>query len=116
MGRGHLARSYASTWRRVIDMCGRFTLTLREKTELAALLGVPASDLGDSKPRFNIVPTQSYFVLKTTYESREAIPATWGLVNSWAMMPAGLTNASTRKRRPWISFLRIVRHLSGGVA
>jgi hypothetical protein len=24
---------------------------------------------------FNIAPTQPYFVLKTTYESREAIPA-----------------------------------------
>jgi len=35
-------------------------------------------------PRFNIAPTQPYFVLKTRYESREAIPATRGLVNSWA--------------------------------
>src|SRR5580693_5278642 len=32
----------------------------------------------------HIAPTQPYFVLKTKYESREAIPATWGLVNSWA--------------------------------
>ena len=65
-------------------MCGRFTMTRRDKTELAALLGVPESDLGDYTPRFNIAPTQPYFVLKTTYENREAIPATWGLVNSWA--------------------------------
>jgi putative SOS response-associated peptidase YedK len=36
------------------------------------------------RARFNIAPTQPYFVLKTKYESREAIPATWGLVNSWA--------------------------------
>jgi putative SOS response-associated peptidase YedK len=59
-------------------------MTRRDKTELAALLGVPESELGDYTPRFNIAPTQPYFVLKTTYESREAIPATWGLVNSWA--------------------------------
>ena len=65
-------------------MCGRFTMTRRDKTEPAAQLGVPESELGDYTPRFNIAPTQPYFVLKTTYESREAIPATWGLVNSWA--------------------------------
>src|ERR1700723_2759366 len=65
-------------------MCGRFTMARRDKSELAALLGVPESELGDYPPRFNIAPTQPYFVLKTTYESREAIPATWGLVNSWA--------------------------------
>jgi putative SOS response-associated peptidase YedK len=29
-------------------------------------------------------PTQSYFILKTRYEGCEAIPATWGLMNSWA--------------------------------
>jgi putative SOS response-associated peptidase YedK len=65
-------------------MCGRFTMTRRDRTELAAMLGVPESELGDYGPRFNIAPTQPYFVLKTRYESREAIPATWGLVNSWA--------------------------------
>src|SRR5712691_2572032 len=65
-------------------MCGRFTMTRRDGTELAAMLGVPESELGDYTPRFNIAPTQPYFVLKTKYENREAIPATWGLVNSWA--------------------------------
>jgi putative SOS response-associated peptidase YedK len=65
-------------------MCGRFTMTRRDKSELAAMLGVAKGELGDYVPRFNIAPTQSYFVLKTEYESREAIPATWGLVNSWA--------------------------------
>jgi putative SOS response-associated peptidase YedK len=38
-------------------MCGRFTMTRRDKTELAALLGVPGSELGDYTPRFNIAPT-----------------------------------------------------------
>ena len=56
-------------------MCGRFTMTRRDKAELVAQLGVPESDLGDYTPRFNIAPTQPFFVLKTTYESREAIPA-----------------------------------------
>jgi hypothetical protein len=59
-------------------------MTRRDRTEVAALVGIPESELGDYTPRFNIAPTQPYFVLKTKYESREAIPATWGLVNSWA--------------------------------
>src|ERR1700687_1578579 len=65
-------------------MCGRFTMTRRDRSELAAMLGVHENELGDYVPRFNIAPTQPYFVLKTKYESREAIPAIWGLVNSWA--------------------------------
>jgi putative SOS response-associated peptidase YedK len=59
-------------------------MTRRDRTELAAMLGVRENELGDYVPRFNIAPTQPYVVLKTRYESREAIPATWGLVNSWA--------------------------------
>ena len=65
-------------------MCGRFTMTRRDRSELAAMLCVPESELGDYTPRFNIAPTQPHFVLKTKYENREAIAATWGLVNSWA--------------------------------
>jgi putative SOS response-associated peptidase YedK len=59
-------------------------MTRRDRSELAVMLGVRENELGDYVPRFNIAPTQPYFVLKTKYESREAIPATWGLVNSWA--------------------------------
>ena len=55
-------------------MCGRFTMTRRDRTELAVLVGIPESELGDYTPRFNIAPTQPYFVLKTKYENREAIP------------------------------------------
>jgi len=51
-------------------------MTRRDRTELAAMLGVPESELGDYVPRFNIAPMQPYFVLKTKYESREVIPAT----------------------------------------
>ena len=47
-------------------------MTRRDRAEVAALLGVPESELGDYVPRFNIAPTQPYFVLKTRYESREA--------------------------------------------
>ena len=59
-------------------------MTRRDRAELAAMLGVPESQLGDYAPRFNIAPMQRYFVLITEYENRKAIPARWGLVNSWA--------------------------------
>lgn len=59
-------------------------MTRGDRRELAAMLGVPESELGYYATRFNIAPTQPYFVLRTKYESREAIPATWGLVSSWA--------------------------------
>jgi len=98
-------------------MCGRFTMTRRDKTELAAQLGVPESELGDYTPRFNIAPTQPYFVLKTTYESREVILATWGLVNSWATDASQAPRtASMRDRRRCTSFPRIAMHSSGGAA
>ena len=51
-------------------------MTRRDRTELAAMIGVPESELGDYVPRFNIAPTQPYFILKIKYESRDAIPAT----------------------------------------
>src|SRR5271167_2400058 len=37
---------------RATDMCGRFTMTRRDRTELAALLGVSEGELGDYVPRF----------------------------------------------------------------
>jgi putative SOS response-associated peptidase YedK len=46
-------------------------MTRRDRTELAAMLGVTESELGgDYVPRFNLAPTQPYFILKTKYESR----------------------------------------------
>jgi putative SOS response-associated peptidase YedK len=65
-------------------MCGRFTMTRRDRSELATSLGIQESELGDYAPRYNIAPTQPYFVVTTEYENRKAIPASWGLVNSWA--------------------------------
>jgi putative SOS response-associated peptidase YedK len=44
------------------------------------MLGVPEGELGTTFRD----STQPYFVVKTKYENREAILATWGLVNSWA--------------------------------
>jgi putative SOS response-associated peptidase YedK len=69
-------------------MCGRFTLTKRDRSVLERRLGVPAGALGDYLPRFNIAPTQDYFVVVTAYENRAIVPAKWGLV------PQGSKDAS----------------------
>ena len=90
-------------------------MTWRDKTKVAIMLGVPESELGDYMPRFNIAPTQSYFVLKTTYENREAIPATWGLVNSWAKDASQASKCINARAETVHSSLRIEKHLSAGV-
>jgi putative SOS response-associated peptidase YedK len=65
-------------------MCGRFTLTRRDKNSLAAELGVAVDAFADYKPRYNIAPLQDHFVVRTRYENREVQAARWGLVNRWA--------------------------------
>ncbi len=65
-------------------MCGRFTITRRDSNSLAAELGVPAESFVDYRPRYNIAPTQPYFIVRIKYENREVVPATWGLVRSGA--------------------------------
>ena len=67
-------------------MCGRFTLTYRERLELAEELGVPVEQLpeADYKPRYNIAPTDPHYVMRLRLEDRELLPARWGLVNYWA--------------------------------
>ena len=49
-------------------MCGRFTLTRRDRRELAELLGVDEKDLRDYQPHYNIAPLQDHFVLRPTAE------------------------------------------------
>jgi putative SOS response-associated peptidase YedK len=80
------------------------------------MLGVPESELGDYMPRFNIAPTQPYFVLKTKYESREAIPAAWDLVNSWAKDASLAAMCINAKPRPWTSSHRSARRSRSGAA
>ena len=77
-------------------MCGRFTITRRDGNSLAAELGVPADSFVDYRPRYNIAPTQSHFIVRIKYENREVIPATWGLIKSGskdASMAAKTINA-----------------------
>ena len=67
-------------------MCGRFTLTCEDRESLTAALGVPAEQLPEAehRPRYNIAPTDSHWVLHMKLEDRELLPAKWGLVNRWA--------------------------------
>ncbi|HEX5139697.1 MAG TPA: SOS response-associated peptidase [Dehalococcoidia bacterium] len=67
-------------------MCGRFTLTYRERERLAEELGVPYEEISevDYKPRYNIAPTDPHWIVRLRYEERHVLPAKWGLVNAWA--------------------------------
>ena len=66
-------------------MCGRFTLSYRERQQLADELGVPVESIPpDYVPRFNIAPTDEHMILRLRLEDRFVQPAKWGLVNSWA--------------------------------
>jgi len=58
-------------------MCGRFTMTRRDRGELAAMLGVPESQLRDYTPRFNIAPTQSILVLRRKIRFMQFIGRSW---------------------------------------
>lgn len=67
-------------------MCGRFTLTEPDREELARALGVSPDDFdrGQYHPRYNIAPGQQHWIARLEREDRRAVPARWGLVNSWA--------------------------------
>ncbi len=65
-------------------MCGRFTLTRRDRNSLAAELDVAVDGFADYKPRYNVAPLQDHFIVRVRYESREVRAARWGLVNHWA--------------------------------
>lgn len=65
-------------------MCGRFTLTYPDAHLLAEELGVPVESLPGYSPHYNIAPTQEHLIVRIKTETREALPATWGLVNTWA--------------------------------
>jgi len=66
-------------------MCGRFTLTYPDAHLLAEELGVPLESLPAAyQPRYNVAPTDDHLIVRIKNEVREALPAKWGLVNTWA--------------------------------
>ena len=87
-------------------MCGRFTLTRRDLSELATSLGAEVIAGGsDYRPRYNIAPTDQHWILRQKQEQRQLLPAKWGLVNSWAHDAKGAfkqinARAETALKRP----------------
>ena len=65
-------------------MCGRFTLTKKDPRQIALELGVDPDAFVDYRPRYNIAPTDPHWIVRDKYEQRQLLPATWGLVNTWA--------------------------------
>ncbi len=67
-------------------MCGRFTLTWEDRVDLARELGVPLDQIPESdyRPRYNIAPTDSHWIMRMEHEDRELRAAQWGLINYWA--------------------------------
>ncbi len=66
-------------------MCGRITMTYRDKLALAEELGVPPGQLPeDYKPRYNLAPTQLHFFVTLEREDRVLYTARWGLIPSWS--------------------------------
>jgi putative SOS response-associated peptidase YedK len=66
-------------------MCGRFSLST-EPTRLAEIFGL--SRLPQTRPRFNIAPTQQVLVVLRDTAGRAMRPMRWGLIPPWADDPA----------------------------
>lgn len=67
-------------------MCGRFTLTVRQLAEVAADVGAFVEDefVASHRPRYNVAPTSRHWIVRLEAGRRELVPASWGLVPSWA--------------------------------
>lgn len=67
-------------------MCGRFTLTRKDFRQLAAELDAVFDEQAAKlyRPRYNVAPTDQHWIIRTKREERQLLPATWGLINSWA--------------------------------
>jgi putative SOS response-associated peptidase YedK len=59
-------------------MCSRFSLA-EERDFLAARLGVSAIALANYRPRYNIAPQQSHFIVATECQRHKLTVARWGL-------------------------------------
>ena len=94
-------------------MCGRFTLTETDFDALAEALGVTAAPNAEEwaaraalyRPRYNVAPTEQHWLVRVKEGERELVPASWGLINSWAKDASGAfrqinARSETAKSRP----------------
>jgi putative SOS response-associated peptidase YedK len=67
-------------------MCGRFTLTVHQFGEVVAALGAEIDPelLAYYRPRYNIAPGDSHWILRAKDQRRVFLPADWGLINHWS--------------------------------
>lgn len=67
-------------------MCGRFTLTIPSYEELAQALGVDSdpNQAAAYRPRFNVAPTDTHWILRMRTGVRALMGADWGLIPHWA--------------------------------
>jgi len=67
-------------------MCGRVTLTVHQLEDVAD--GIHAAldpdHAREYRPRFNVAPTSRHWIVRLESGRRELVPASWGLVPSWA--------------------------------
>jgi putative SOS response-associated peptidase YedK len=59
-------------------------MTHEQLALLAEDLGVQLETLPNVRPRYNIAPTDEHFIVRMKREEREALPAKWGLLNTWS--------------------------------
>ena len=73
-------------------MCGRYTSTQPEKVKIP---GVNLKDLKNSKPRYNIAPSQEVLSVIGAGDEKHAVYQHWGLIPSWSKEPhgSGMINA-----------------------
>jgi putative SOS response-associated peptidase YedK len=71
-------------------MCGRFTLTVHGLDEIAEALDatVDPTLFESYRPRYNVAPGDTHWIVRMKEGRREIEPADWGLINHWSADPA----------------------------
>jgi putative SOS response-associated peptidase YedK len=70
-------------------MCGRFTLTVHQLGDVVEQLDALIDDdlLEQYRPRYNVAPGETHWLLRSKEGRRQIIPADWGLINHWSKDP-----------------------------
>jgi putative SOS response-associated peptidase YedK len=76
-------------------MCGRFTLTIHQfgsviesLSDLGQAVHVDPELVASYRPRYNVAPGNSHWILRSKAGRRELLPADWGLINHWSKDPS----------------------------
>jgi putative SOS response-associated peptidase YedK len=71
-------------------MCGRFTLTVHALEDIATALAasVEPALFESYRPRYNVAPGDTHWIVRSKEGRREIVPGDWGLINHWATDPS----------------------------